>query len=363
MDKGKGKGGSGPENLYQRANGVWYGRITVDGRDLRKSLKTRNRKEAERRREAWLKENSPYKGTVRHTFQEASVLWLEAGEWKPKTLAGYTKLLIGIEAHFGALFWDQVDKAELQRFIAARRLAGSGTATINRYLTVLSGIADHVRELPGWPDRNAVKDLPVKSRKEKRHPYIRPPASHIESYFDRMHGTFGDLCRFALETGARKDEIATLKRHDAEGGKAQLWRTKHQFRVIALSPRAAEIVNRQPKGKSEFLFETSNAGAYRRVTEMWREVVSRAQIMAQRGGRNLVPMRFHDLRHEYAIRYLETGGNIYTLKEHLGHSTIRQTEEYLRYLTPEQAAIARGQGGTNSGTAATVFVDGKNELV
>ncbi|MFD2501439.1 hypothetical protein ACFSTI_24880 [Rhizorhabdus histidinilytica] len=121
MDKGKGKRGGEPENLYQRENGIWYGRITVDGRDLRKSLKTRNRKEAERRREAWLKENSPYKGTVRHTFQEASVLWLEAGEWKPKTLEGYAKLLKGVEAHFGAMFWDQVNKAELQRFIAARR--------------------------------------------------------------------------------------------------------------------------------------------------------------------------------------------------------------------------------------------------
>lgn len=363
MDKGKGRRGAEPENLYQRPNGVWYGRITVDGRDLRKSLKTRNRKEAERRRATWLKENSPYKGTVRHTFQEASVLWLEAGEWKPKTLAGYTKLLIGIEAHFGAMFWDQVNKTELQRFIAARRLAGSGTATINRYLTVISGIADHVRELATWPDHNPVKDLAVKPRKEKRHPYIRPPASHIEAYFDRMHGTFGDLCRFALETGARKDEIATLKRHDAEGGKAQLWRTKHQFRVITLPPLAAAIVDRQPKGKSGFLFETSNGGPYKRVTEMWREVVNRAQIMAQREGGSLIPMRFHDLRHEHAIRYLENGGNIYTLKEHLGHSTIRQTEEYLRYLTPEQAAIARGQSGTKSGTDAAVSIDNNGELV
>lgn len=363
MDKGKGKRGGEPENLYQRENGIWYGRITVDGRDLRKSLKTRNRKEAERRREAWLKENSPYKGTVRHTFQEASVLWLEAGEWKPKTLEGYAKLLKGVEAHFGAMFWDQVNKAELQRFIAARRLAGSGTATINRYLTVISGIADHVRELPGWPDLNPVKLLPVKPRKEKRHPYIRPPASHIEAYFARMRGTFGDLCRFALETGARKDEITTLKRHDAEGGKAQLWRTKHQFRVISLSVAARAIVERQPAGKSDFLFETSNGDRYKRVTEMWREVVNRAQMMAQRKGRSLIPMRFHDLRHEHAIRYLENGGNIYTLKERLGHSTIRQTEEYLRYLTPEQAAIARGQSGTNHGTHTTVSIDKKGELI
>ncbi len=361
MDRGKGKSGGEPENLYQR-NGVFYARITVDNRDRRKSLKTRNRKEAQRRLEGWLRDNSPYKGTIRHTFQEAASLWLEAGEWKVKTLQGYVKLLKGIEGHFGGMYWDQVNKGELQRFISARRLAGSGTATINRYLTVISGIADHVRELPGWPDLNAVKMLPVKPRKERRHPYIRPPADHVEAYFARMRGTFGDLCRFALETGARKDEITTLKAHDAEHGKAQLWQTKHSFRVISLSPRAVGIVERQPRGKSGYLFETRNGDRYKRTTEMWREVVDRAQKMAQRAGRKLIPMRFHDLRHEFAIRYLERGGNIYTLKEHLGHSTVRQTEDYLRYLTPEQAAIARGAHGTNQGTDAAVSVVLEKEL-
>jgi integrase/recombinase XerD len=82
----------------------------------------------------------------------------------------------------------------------------------------------------------------------------------------------------------------------------------------------------------------------KRVTEMWREVVKRAQIRAQREGRKLTPMRFHDLRHEYAIRYLEKGGSLYTLQKLLGHGSIRQTEGYLSYLTPEQAA--RSAAGT-----------------
>jgi hypothetical protein len=72
---------------------------------------------------------------------------------------------------------------------------------------------------------------------------------------------------------------------------------------------------------------------------MFREVVGRAQKLAQKEGARSRGMRFHDLRHEMAIRYLESGGSIYTLKKILGHGTIKQTEEYLDYLTPEQAAI------------------------
>lgn len=342
MGESKGRRRREAKNLYQRS-GIFYARITVNGCEHRRSLKTGDRKEAARRLSQWLAGVSPYKGTIRHTFAEAVELWLDAGQWKPKTLKGYAKLLTVISAHFADHYWDQVDKAALLGFMDARRKAGSGTATINRYLTVISGIADHVRELPGWPDINPVRLLPRKPRKEKRRPYVRPPVADVEAYFARMWGTFGDLCRFALLTGARMDEIATLKREDALGGKAQLWETKHKFRVITLSPEAQAIVARQPAHKSGFLFVTRNGGPYKRVTEMWREVVGRAQKMAQKEGRSLTRMRFHDLRHEFAIRYLESGGALYTLKDHLGHSTISQTEWYLRYLTPEQAAEVKNK--------------------
>lgn len=340
MGAGKRSGKREPENLYQR-NGIFYGRVMVGGREQRRSLKTGNRREAERRLKEWLATRSPYHGTIRHTFAEAAELWLQAGEWKPKTLASYAKLLNGsggIVAHFGDLFWDQVDRAELQRFIKARSDAGSGTATINRYLSVLSGIANHVKELAGWPEVNPVALLPKKTRKEKRQRYIRPPAADIDAYFARMKGTFGDLCTVALECGARKDELVYLHRDHAANGKATFMDTKSGIpRTIPWTPRARAIIDAQPVVHgSPYVFNTRNNGPYKRATEMWREVVLRAQTMAQRQGRKLTRMRFHDLRHEYAIRYLESGGSIYTLKKLLGHGSIRQTEWYLDYLTPEQ---------------------------
>lgn len=333
----------GPDNLYER-NGVWYARVTVNGDEQRESLRTRDREEAERLLVGWLKDRSPYFGTTRHTFREAAALWVDAGEWKPKTLRGYAKLLKVLDAHLGDLFWDQVDKARLQALAVELRKPKGGktkpvtTATVNRYLSVLSGIADHVKELPGWPEINPVSLLPKKPRKEKRQHYVRPPAEDIEAYFARMHGTFGDLCRLALLTGARMDELALLKAVDARGGRLQLWKTKHEFRVIPVEGEALAIVARQPEHQSGYLFVTRHGGHYKRVTEMWREVVIRAQESAQREGRTLTRMRFHDLRHEYAIRYLEQGGSIYDLQKLLGHSTIGQTEQYLRYLTPAQAA-------------------------
>jgi len=333
-----------PENLYLR-DGIYYARATIGGREQRRSLKTGDRREAERRLKEWLKVRSPYHGTLRHTFAEAAELWSKAGQWKPKTAAGYAKLMNskgGIVEHFGDLFWDQVDKAELQRFIAKRQEAGSSVATINRYLTVISGIANHVKELDGWPEVNPVTLLPKKPRKEKRQRYIRPAPADIDAYFARMKGTFGELCTVALECGARKDELGFLRREHAVNGRATFFDTKSGIpRTVPWTPLARSLVEKQPiSPKSPYVFNTKLGTPYRRVTEMWREVVIRAQKMAQRDGRKLTPMRFHDLRHEYAIRYLENGGSLYTLQKLLGHGSIRQTEWYLAYLTPEQQEIA-----------------------
>ena len=342
MGKSPGRRDREPKNLYERG-GVFYARIQVNGRPIRRSLKTRSRTEAARLLKQWLKQVSPYHGTSRHTFEEAAAEWIEAcaGDWKPKTRRRYDTSLTVILPHFQGLFWDQVNKASLQTFIEARKRAGAKVATINRDLTVISGIAKHVRELPGWPDENPVEKLAKKPRKARKWHYVRPPASDVDEIFARMPGTFGDLCRLALLSGARRDELVTLKRHDAQGGKLQLWETKSRFRVITLSPEAKAIVDRQKAHpRCDNLFVTRNGGPYKRVTEMFREVVLRAQMLAQKDGRTIRRMRFHDLRHEYAIRYLESGGSLYRLQHNLGHSTIKQTEEYLRYLTAEQAAIA-----------------------
>src|SRR5690606_26282719 len=57
--------------------------------------------------------------------------------------------------------------------------------------------------------------------------------------------------------------------------------------------------------------------------------------------------RLHDLRHIYAINYLREGGNLYALQKQLGHGSIRQTEEYLQFLTPEEQEKVKAGSAQN----------------
>ncbi|MCR9071398.1 MAG: site-specific integrase, partial [Alphaproteobacteria bacterium] len=80
---------------------------------------------------------------------------------------------------------------------------------------------------------------------------------------------------------------------------------------------------------------------------------SRFREIGQRAGTSF---RCHDLRHEFAIRELESGRDIYDLSRHLGHSSVKTTELYLDYVdrsgaqTRAQKRRFSREGGTN-GTA------------
>ena len=60
---------------------------------------------------------------------------------------------------------------------------------------------------------------------------------------------------------------------------------------------------------------------------------------AEDHGVKFVPFRFHDLRHKHAVDYLKEGRSIYDLQKRLGHSSIKQTEEYLQFLTGDEQRI------------------------
>jgi integrase/recombinase XerD len=73
---------------------------------------------------------------------------------------------------------------------------------------------------------------------------------------------------------------------------------------------------------------------------------SRRSSGGSRGGRRRPTspfrrFRFHDLRHRFAVDYLRDGGNIYDLQKILGHASIKTTEIYLDYLTPDEQEAAK----------------------
>ena len=114
---------------------------------------------------------------------------------------------------------------------------------------------------------------------------------------------------------------------DLERNQIRVEQTKSgKIRIIPINSELLKSLREMKKtSKSDFVFV--NPRTRKPLTN-----VNRSFKTACRKA-NLKDLRFHDLRHSFASRLVESGVDLITVKELLGHSTVRVTE---RYTHPNQ---------------------------
>jgi integrase/recombinase XerD len=123
---------------------------------------------------------------------------------------------------------------------------------------------------------------------------------------------------------------------------ATIHKTKgNKLRAVPLSDKAMALLRRQPKSHlSQVVFHRSDGQTMDWVSSQFGATARRlAQRSAQKSAQYRHPFvrfRFHDLRHLFAVRYLQKSGSIYALQGIMGHTSVKTTEIYLAYLTPDQ---------------------------
>lgn len=334
-----------PGNIFMRGTTCW-GRIRVAGRELRFSLRTGDVDLAKRRvEERRLREIAE---TVfeekRHTWPEAVLAWSQhaSGNVSAGTSKRYGTSLTAVAGSLNGLFLDQITNAALHKMIRDRKEAGAGNATIRRDLTAISLVLNYAIA-HGWRETNPALDV-RRTLRERRDPIVLPELADIEFVAAGSPGNLGPLIRFALATGCRQNEIAIAEHGhiDRQRGQMAIYKTKRgRPRVIDLSPAVLTLIAGVPQWPgSQWLFHHSGQ-PYRTVSSQWRGLMQRAQKRAQKAGRVLPWIRFHDLRHRHAVDFLKAGGGIYDLSHRLGHTSVKTTEIYLAHLTPDEARRSR----------------------
>jgi integrase/recombinase XerD len=105
-----------------------------------------------------------------------------------------------------------------------------------------------------------------------------------------------------------------------------------------------------------YLFWHSDGETYKNFASQFAAIIKRTASWACENGVGFHPFRFHDLRHLHAVQWLKDGRSIYDLQARLGHTSIKTTEIYLKYLTPEEGRIAKGQATAPTPVAPTLKV-------
>ena len=232
----------------------------------------------------------------------------------------------------------QINAETLREIAKARRKQGATSATIRRDLTAMSSVIEHAIE-EGWIETNPT--LAFRRRiKEKFEPIMLPQAASIAMMEAASPPRFADAQEFARKSGMREEEIFALRHRDLNErdetitivGKGR------KLRVIPYTTELREIVARQPRYlKSEIVFWHGAGERWASPGSRFTDIRRRVARKAAQAKAALMPYRFHDLRHLYAVEYLRQGkGSIYDLKDLLGHESVKTTERYLAFLTPEE---------------------------
>lgn len=352
-----------PGNLYQR-NGVWWARVQVRGRDVRRSLRTRSKVEAKKRLRSVLDEIEQYRfsGHERITWKRAVTDYTLAApkNVKANSLKRYKVSLRQVRDWMDDKYLDEIDLRLIGKVARERGKQGATNTTVRRDLTAISNVLRYA-VAQGWIEENPARQWDRSIIREKRDPIILPTLEEIDAIVNAAPGNFARMIRFAQLTGMREEEVASLERGQIRGRVVDLWRTKtNRVRAVDMEDRAVGTLTGTPAHLTStvvFWHDKDLGLRYRNVSSRFGAIRARVNKAREKDGLPPITFRFHDLRHWFAVDYLRRRrGSLYDLQKILGHSSIRTTEIYLDYLTPEEQEAAKGVG-TNPGTGATVMLE------
>jgi integrase len=353
----------GTGRLYVKS-GSWYGRWWIDDHRVNRKLGrlrepgsreglTKPQAEAAMRRQ--IQAVTAAASRERLTVGEAGERLLELLELKgrkPSTVeAVRSALRVHLEPQFGSRTLDRIDKATVERFIAAERRAGMAPKSIRNYLGVLHSVYELGIE-NGWARENPVKR--AAKPESTGSPEIRFLAlEEVEAVLVAVPGdTLGPLERVlylaAAMTGLRQGELLALRWQDVDwlAGKIRVRRayvrgefgttkSRRGFRAVPLADRVGTELEALSQ-RSAFTADENLVFGHpltggpldrSKVRKRFKAAVKRAGVR---------DVRFHDLRHTFGTRMAAVGVPMRTLQEWMGHSDHKTTLIYADYSPDER---------------------------
>jgi len=332
------------KNLYQR-NGVWWLKAYIDNVEYRESLRTNNLRDARQRRDKRIKalQDAARFNIHQHTWDEAVASWWAhaKADLSPQTAKRYGVSFKQCLPFLQGKDIEAIDGSTISAIMASRRAAGVKPATIRRDLTAISRVLEFA-EGEGWREGNPTLSK-RRTIKERRDPIVLPKPDEVEEMIEACSSHFASLVRGAWYTGCRQGELVNAKWRDFNeaAGTLEVTGKGNKRRVFTLSDRALELFKSQKAKRlsaTHPIFPAESGEAFAEAASDYTHFRRRKLLDAEKAGQSFRRFRFHDLRHLFAVEYLRgERASIYRLSKTLGHTSVKTTEIYLEFLTPEEA--------------------------
>lgn len=332
---------------YRRKDSaVWWVSIRgPDGKRVRRSTETTDRKEAEALEAKWKLESHQIKHwdvEPPRLFEELVLGYLKSTSSKRSAETDKVRAR-NLLAYFRGADLSALTPPQIRAYIDKRRSDGASPATINRDLAFLSAAINYANKEWDWTLPNPVKGRKLKEPEGRVRWISHDEAERLIAVAESEYRCpyLGDMIRVALHTGCRAEELKGLEwsRVDLDA-RLIILESQHtkagRRRSVPLNDIAYDAIVARIRFRAEFC-PTSPWVFARKNGDRVASVKTAFNTACEKAG--ITNFRFHDLRHTCAAWLVSAGVSLTEVRDLLGHASITMTERYA-HLHPNRVREA-----------------------
>lgn len=298
--------------LYRRGK-VWWMSFVYRGRQIRKSTETTDKRIAEKIYHKVVTEVVEGKWFERlpgeeKTFREMMEKYLEEHVPKlrsQKSFKGYAEKLISILGDYPLA---EITPRVINEYKQKRRRDGLKPASINRELATMKKAFNLAIKEWEWVKENPVSKVSMEEENNQRDCWLT--IEEEEKLLNACPEWLRELVIFALNTGMRLGEIISLewKGVDLFRKTITVFNSKNKEpRTIPINETVFEMLKNKAKVRSiktDLVFYSNNHSMLLKtsIDHALKKALKKAGIEG---------FRFHDLRHTFATRLVQSGVDLY----------------------------------------------------
>lgn len=306
-------------------NGIYWIDVQINGKRIRESLKTDDKKQAQslydiRRAELW--QGRMLKAKPKKTFREAAARWLVERAHKKSINEDKDKINFFLPK-LGDRQLSDITRDDIEELLPQ----DVKPATRNRYRAFIRAMLRAAEREWDWLDKAPV--LRTEAEPKKRVAFLT--RDQAEVLIDSLPEKYRIPVRFALLTGLRRSNVFNLTwdKVDLERGMVivEADEAKAGQRILVpLNSAARALLQAMPEPRQGRVW-----GDLTRVwCNTWKAATKRAGVPW---------LRFHDLRHTWASWHAMAGTPLSVLQELGGWHSPQMVQRYA-HLSPEHLAAA-----------------------
>ena len=239
-------------------------------------------------------------------------------------------LLANLKSFFINTFLSNIGAEMVERY-KAQRIKQVSPATVNREIALIKTMLNKAvawGRIPSSPIAGRV----VGKLKEKNARERILTSEETGRLIEAASPNLKPILTIALNTGMRRNEILSLKWENVNYSAGHVYiddSKSGRSRKVPMNRLVIDAFMGLPKRNQLVFYNPETKGSLKDIKTSFKSACHRAKIKG---------LRLHDLRHTFATRYIEAGGDIASLSKILGHAKIQMTMRYCN-PTPEHMRL------------------------